>query len=207
MRMLRNTVMTVVLAAACGAAQSSLLINGSFEDPDIPQGTFALFSSIPGWTRTSGPSIEIQDRIIGNSLLPALDGFQQLELDSTGNTAIAQTVTTDAGHHYTLSFGYAARPGVAAGSNGIEVLFNGSVIDSITGSGVGLTSLIWQVHTYTLVATGSTSTIGFRAIGTSDSLGGLIDRVGLVPEPSTALLFGIAAAGFAARRRARPTTA
>src|SRR5947209_8662191 len=48
------------LAVAPITAQANLLTNGSFEDPLIPDGTFALFASIPGWTLGSGPAIELQ---------------------------------------------------------------------------------------------------------------------------------------------------
>ncbi|MEA5515405.1 hypothetical protein [Nodularia sp. UHCC 0506] len=32
------------------AAAVNLVTNGSFEEPNIPTGTFELFSSIPGWS-------------------------------------------------------------------------------------------------------------------------------------------------------------
>jgi len=193
-----------ILALSC-PAKASLVVNGSFEDPDIPQNSFALFSSITGWTRFFGPSIEIQDRIAGNDLQPAFDGFQQLELDSTANTGIQQTITIPADGLYNLSLAYSPRPGLAASSAIVQVLWDGTIIGTFGQSGVGLTQLTWSVENLQIDALAGDHVLGLQAAGTSDSLGGLVDAVSLnaVPEPGTWLLgvAGLSAVALKLRRR------
>ena len=187
-------------------AHANLILNPSFEAPDVGTGSFSVFSAIPGWTTTAGPGIEIQDHVAGSPF----DGAQFVELDSFGNSAMAQTVATAAGQTYAFSFAYSPRRGVApAESNGIDVLFNGTLLTSLAVSGAGLSDSVWTVHDFVVTATGSSSTIEFRATGTSNSVGGYVDAVSLdptsVPEPAALLLMSTAlgAAGVYRRRRTR----
>src|SRR5450755_1099461 len=78
---------------------SNIVLNGSFEDPAIPNGSFSLFTSIPNWSLASGPAIEIQNHVAGTPF----DGNQYVELDSTAESAIFQDLTTVAGVQYFLS--------------------------------------------------------------------------------------------------------
>lgn len=92
-------------------------------------------------------------------------------------------------------------PGVGTDSNIIEFYFNGALVGSITGVGVGATNTSWSLHNYSFTATGPSSTIMFLASGISDGLGGFIDDVQFratsysVPEPSTLILLGSALLG------------
>jgi hypothetical protein len=61
------------------------VINGSFEEPQISPGSFMTFQSIPGWTLSLGPDIEIQNHWGGWN---AYDGDQLVELDSHGNSGM-----------------------------------------------------------------------------------------------------------------------
>jgi PEP-CTERM motif len=183
-----------------GAYASSIIVNGGFESPNIGPGTFAVFASIPGWTTTFGPGIEIQDHVAGSPF----EGDQFVELDSFANSGMIQSgLATTAGHAYLLSFAYSPRPGVPATSNGIEVYFNGVLLDTLAFTGVGLSNTSWSVFSYIAVATGAFSTVEFRAAGTSNSLGGYLDDVqfAAVPEPATLILVGSGVAGALLRRR------
>ncbi len=169
-------------------ASASLIVNGSFEQPDIRTGTFETFSIIPGWVVSFGGGIEIQDNVAGS----AFSGEQFVELDSTRNSGMQQNIATLAGQEYVLDFAYSARPGVNANSNTIEVIFDGVLLDTISASGVGLSDTDWSIFSYNITATDSLSTLEFRAAGASNSRGGYLDAVRLsaVPLPPAVWLFG-----------------
>jgi len=171
-------------------ARANLIVNGSFESPDIPTGTFQIFPNIPGWSTSFGPGIEIQDHIVGSPFV----GAQHVELDSSANSGMSQIVSTVPGQTYHLSFAYSPRPGVSADSNTIQIFFNGVQLDTLALSGVGLQDTSWQVFGYNVAPSVTSSTLEFRAAGASDSLGGYLDDVQLernVSEPSTLILFGV----------------
>ncbi len=180
-------------------AQASLILNGSFEDPDIPTGSFAVFGSIPGWSTTFGPGIEIQDHVAGSPY--DLDQF--VELDSFSNSGMMQAaIATVPGGAYVVSFAYSPRPGRSAADNGIEVLFDGALLISLAESGIGLLDTSWTVHDFLVTATGATSSLEFRAVGDNTSFGGYLDAVSVtVPEPSVLLLLGAGLCGALYRQR------
>jgi hypothetical protein len=191
----------IVIAGALGLiltapSNASLIINGSFETPDVspgidnaPTGGWGVFSSIPGWTATTGNGLEIQDHVIGanNEAWLSYDGDQLAEMDVYANSGMFQTVTTISGQEYNLSFAYSPRPALVLPSSGVELYINDVLIDTIWTNGVGLWNTVWAIGTYKFTATGTSSTIKFMATGISDGMGTLIDDVQLtlaVPELS-----------------------
>ena len=196
-------IITAALLAALGSAQaaSSIVVDGSFEQQAQATGTWAVYQTLPGWTTFAGSGIELRNGVAGD----ASNGKNYVELDSHSNSGMAQTLTTLAGSFYTLSFDYSARAGIAAASNGIEVLWNGASIATVTADGKGSFGNDWHLYSYNLLGTGS-DVLGFRAVGTSDGFGGSLDSVSVtaaIPEPSTyAMMFaGLVAIGFSLRRR------
>jgi hypothetical protein len=139
---------------------------------------YVIFQSIPGWETTFGSGIEIQHRRPKGT--PFL-GDQLVELDSRGNSGMRQQVPTTPGRAYRLTFAYSPRPGVPPESNGIEAYFNNELVISITASGIGLPDTSWIVFTNTVIAATSSSSLEFRAIGVSNTVGGYIDDVRLEP--------------------------
>ena len=200
---MKNLVIAAALLATLGSAHAgpSIVVDGSFEQQAQADGSWAVYQTLPGWSTVSGSGIELRNHVAGN----AATGMNYVELDSYDNSGMAQTLTTLAGSFYTLSFDYSARAGVAAASNGIEVLWNGASVASVTADGNGLSGNDWHLFSYTVAGTGS-DVLSFRAVGISDSLGGSLDSVSVtaaIPEPSTyAMMFaGLVAIGFSLRRR------
>ena len=58
--MRRIALLTALLLTSTAAhAQQSIVVNGSFEEPQAG-GAFGIFPTIPGWRTVSGPGIEVQ---------------------------------------------------------------------------------------------------------------------------------------------------
>lgn len=213
MRPIAQLMLSAVLAAPLAATASpSLLINGSFEDGStLGNNSWTIVDNLPGWQGdpTSNGGIELRRNAVGT----AQDGSHFVELDTRRNSWMTQSVATDAGSLYTLSWYYSPRAGVGPGSNTIEVYWNGDLVEVNNGSGAGQGNHQWQLFSADLVGTGGLDTLRFAAAGTSDSHGGSLDNISLVrapvqadvPEPAS-LALAVAALGLLgtrARRRRR----
>ena len=188
----------LALAATSVGANANLVVNGDFENPGVAAGTYTIFPTpFPGWVVNN--DVEIRNALVGN----ANTGANYAELDTTVNGSIIQKLTTISGATYAVSFAYSPREGVAAGSNGIEALFNGVSLGIFDGSGLGNTGNVWQNYSFNVTASSTVSTIEFRALGISDGLGGSLDSVAVnaVPLPGTLALLGLGFAGMAMRGR------
>ena len=163
---------------------SSIVVNGSFELPALSNGSWSLFTTIPGWSLASGPYIEVQNHVAGNPF----DGNQFVELDSTAESAIFQDLPTLAGVQYYLSFAFSPRPGVPVNSMGVS--WNGSSVTTINADGTGLLDTSWTVYNFTVTASSTTTRLQFSGLGPSDGLGEYIDAVSVAqtPEPSSIVL-------------------
>lgn len=151
-------------------ASANLLVNGSFEQPFS---TVSQWTSIPGWTRTCGTTVEIQNA--ASMFLAPFDGNQWWESDGVDNTCLAQTIATQFNTVYRVTFAHSARPGVK--SNAVAVYWNGSLLTTVDANGLLNTNTAWQVGSFYVVASGPSSTLEFRAAGRQDQLGGFIDGV------------------------------
>lgn len=192
----RLRLLLLAAISVSGIRAANIVVNGSFEDPAIPTGTYSLFNSIPGWKLAFGPSIEIQNHVAGSPF----DGEQYLELDSDAESSVYQDLDTTPGLYF-LSFAFSPRPSVAV--NSMLVFWNGSLLDTLNASGTGLADTQWTTHTYTVTATQPTTRLQFTGNGPSDSLGEYVDNVMVgssVPEPGSLLTITTGFALLAAAR-------
>ena len=205
--MKRSALVLVLAVLPAAFANANLIVNGSFETPDIPNRTWDVSTTIPGWESTFGPGIEIQDNAAGSPF----HGDQHVELDShfsaDSNSNMRQLIPVITGQSYDLSFAWSPRPGVEAESLGLKVLFGGVLLDTISGNGIGLTDTNWSVSAYTVTPNSDSVYLEFQAVGTADSYGSYIDDVRLtctpIPAPGAVLLgtLGTGLVGWMRRRR------
>ncbi|OUR64787.1 hypothetical protein A9Q79_05710 [Methylophaga sp. 42_25_T18] len=202
MRTIMLFMASLLFTVSANAAGVNLVVNGSFEDPDIATGSWSVHSAIDGWS-TTGAGVEVRDNIAGT----AYDGQQFVELDShrwpnntNTNSSIHQTLNTIIGQSYLLSFAYSARINQPSTTNGISVFWNGLELDSVTATGGSTHN--WTIFEYLVTGIGN-DLLTFSATGTNDSLGGSLDAVSVsaVPIPAAAFLFAPALLGLLGLRR------
>ena len=150
------------------AIADNLIANGSFE-LDVVNSTWTLLDEVNGW-QSEGARFEIQTSRLG--LITAQQGNQYVELDSTSNYSIFQTVATEAGKTYEVSFYYSPRINGNNDTNKVDVKWNGTTVLNVNATQRG-----WQSFTLSVEADSNSSEIRFSGAGASDSLGGFIDNV------------------------------
>src|SRR5262245_17643634 len=110
---LRSAV-AVVLYLGCGVmADGGLITNGSFEEPDVPDGSFADYvagaTDITGWTLVGADVAVIDTDYVEVGIhWESQNGRQWIDLAGAGSnvhdTAVSQNVATTVGATYELSF-------------------------------------------------------------------------------------------------------
>ena len=119
----------------------------------------------------SGDDIVYGDLENGNLLNDGLGGaatLGQLAHDAGWTTnaeaALSQSVTTQVGEPYTISFELAANLSGGASSGSVEVLWNGEVIGT-----VGTTSGVFETHTFEVTGSGDAGGLTLREVTPTNS--------------------------------------
>jgi len=153
----------------------NLLGDGGFENIAVAEDQTALEWDLGAWDTDQALTFWQE----GHEGAGAADGEVALQLDARGTDeaaeGISQTVETEAGQTYTLSLKLARQPGATAESSGVEILFGGQVVETVTPS-----SENWESVTVEVTGAGGSETLEIREIaGQSDGSGALVDAVHL----------------------------
>ena len=149
-----------------------LVNNGSFENNRVHPGRRGVFHSLPGWHTTFGPGIEVKEQ--AHKFGAAADGHAWVELDSYGNSGMAQQIDTHAGVTYQLSVDYTPRQYVSPSK--VEVWWDGEKVTTLSGRGGHSNN--WNTYTFEVEGSDADFTkLEFRAAGHSNGVGGFIDNV------------------------------
>jgi len=183
------------LLSACGggggaggdAVPANLVVNGSFEEPDLPQGISivpAVDGSLPGWTFVNGNPIAIIDNLAvsGGEVWQAYwwdNGDQFVELDAAGNGGISQEVRTVPGAPYYLRVAYRPKPGAAVDTCAVRLYRDEELIGTLPVPYSTFPG--WMPHFFGFTASGAVTTIKLLAAGDSDGSGGFVDYVDVIP--------------------------
>jgi hypothetical protein len=164
---------TPTTTGSAAPAPTNLIEDGGFEAPDVPVGSFTLFSlgqAFPGWKVVgAGGNVGIvSDKYLDNGItFNAQAGAQWMDLTGLSNTptGIAQSVTTTPGTEYHLTFwvGNVYDPGGIFGtSSTIKVYVNGSMQLTATNSLQPPNHMqAWKEFALTIKATSGSTTISF----------------------------------------------
>lgn len=211
----------IALLLSAGDARANLIINGSFETPDVTNGTYVTIfpGGEPagfGWSVVAG-SVDANDEELnaGQPLGPAYDGRQFLDLNGTLAGTLSQTFATTPGVSYTLDFAYSNNFAFTNMSD------PATAVVTVTDTGIGndlITPLTishgtggpgdqdWTVESLTFAATGSNTTLTFTSTRFTTPLGGiLLDGVSVVgpaavPAPGGLALVGVGLLAAGVRR-------
>jgi hypothetical protein len=210
------TLLACLLAFAMSSSAANLLINGSFETPIVPVGSYILYpdgsAAITGWqvVGNTGANVAIISGAFAQNgvSFPAQDGVQWLDLTGTSNTlneGVQQTVTTTPGQMYQLSYyvGNTTGGGIFGTTSTVNVSIDGTPTFFDTNSTVSPTTQNWEQFTHIFTATSGSTTLGFlNGDPPSDNNNGLDNIVltefnGTTPEPGTLILLGTGIVGLA----------
>ena len=215
----------LVVFTAAGSAHASFIVNGSFEQPTVPLGSFTNFlggsTAITGWTVVGVDSAVVDTTTTQRGIVfQAQDGNQWIDLagvSSNSNTSgVRQDVATMIGTTYQLSFYVgSATDNVFFFPSTVDLSINGGSRQSYTNPTAPGNMLDWRQFTTSFAATGATTTITFYNGSAPANFQSGLDNVSLspvstVPEPATATLFGLgslilSAGAWWRRPKASPT--
>jgi serralysin len=133
---------------------------------------------------TGGGNDTVYGDFVSTNLLTGTDGatsFSQygqsgawnVTNEASGHTSMTQSVDTNAGQSYTISFDLAANYGAQSVSGAVEVLWNGEVIDSFDTN-----SATFSAHDINFTGTGGPGALTFRTIESTASTGPVINTDG-----------------------------
>lgn len=160
---------------------NNLVINGGFERPainDIYRVVGPGDTSLVGWT-IDGAGIAM----IG-SYWQASEGVQSIELNQFASGGVSQSVPTQPGKSYRISFDMAGQPNAGPELKQMQVFWEGSLVKTEIFSThfTTLTNMGWSHREVTVTATGTSTALRFFGSVPANADGGpALDNVSVTP--------------------------
>lgn len=196
------------------AAHANLLLNGGFEDPPLLS-VYAEYDhgqSIGGWLVfgsgfPSSAQLTLRadyQEYAGTLSFSPHGGLVSLDMTGSGNlgaNGVTQTIATTAGASMALSFWVGNQDAAFGGyslASAVEVFVDSVSVGVFSNADNSNADVNWKQFEVGFVAATPSTTIAFvNATPSGDNMAGLDDVVlTAIPEPTTALLLGLALAGL-----------
>jgi hypothetical protein len=195
--------MGVILAVPAAPA---LVLNGDFELPIQPPGTFLpVGSTILGWTVVGVGDVNVDHVSLGTSYWPGnTSQFMDLTGDTGGAGVQSDPFATIAGQTYEVTFdalnGSLVYPGSAWTGPALSLQASVGPLANYNGL-TDVPAGVPEVLTYSFTAVSASTALTFMDTSGFDSNAGWIDNVTIeaVPEPTTTMIFGALLVPFGAR--------
>jgi Protein of unknown function (DUF642) len=195
--MRKSLIVCVVVLAATPVFATNLIVNGSFESPTVPVGSFINYAggstAITGWMVVGVDSSVVSGTFMQNGItFEAQDGNQWIDLagvtSNSMTSGVTQDISTMIGQPYDVTF-------YVGSSTDHQIFFPATVDLSINGGArvpysnpsAPTNMLDWQLFTANFIATSSTTNLTFFNGDASNNFETPLDNVSVnaVPEPST----------------------
>ena len=215
MKSLRPITALVLSLAATASATAQLIINGSFETPLVPPGSYTNYgagsTAITGWTVVGVDSSVISGTFMQSGItFQAQSGNQWLDIagvtSNSNASGVTQNIATVVGQAYDLTFyvGSATGGGFFFPAT-VDLAIDGGARMSYFNPTGPSDMLDWKLFTVPFTATNATTNLTFFNGSAANNFISPLDNVSLVPvvpEPSTAV-FGVIGIFVVALRRTR----
>jgi choice-of-anchor C domain-containing protein len=157
-RILVLGIISIVLLACVGVVSAvNLVNNGGFETPPLSSDYAFNIGSLPGWSITN--DIDLIKTYNGWT---ASEGAQSIDLSGSVRGTISQTITTEIGSTYKLTFSMAGNPEGGQTPKILNVEINDNPAGSFSFTPTGMPGPgQWQFETITFTASSTTTKIAF----------------------------------------------
>jgi len=180
---------------AIGSTGPGLLVNSGFEAqristsvgiPGVLNGGGTVHGSLKGWTDGGAGVTLVRSHAFGPNTALASQGSQWLSLKNGryngGNGFVVQTFATQPGKMYTVWYTFAALSAGNGAPSSFWVGVNNAPMaaHTVNTTGTAIYRMTpWQSHSFTFVASGSSTTLGFASSDPADGsfFGAGIDNV------------------------------